>query len=414
MSRSPELGAALFNTEASWAEVSTVFGTRVQTIGPIKVDTLKREKLVPQYTTQFLNEIKPGVNGVYSGEFTIDMMLTGHGSTTAGVITLNALETLLGIFLGSVAAASSAGTTATAGGTATALNVALASGYVAGSLVGPIGSIGDGRGNGQFSVVNTHATSIINLLVAIDAALNNGDVVRNPAVAYTIENPTASHAVTSTRWRFQSANLEYDCRGCYPKKIEIKQLDPAGEPMVSFTFGASYYEESNPAFPSVTSVQTFPHAPVANGSFFLGSYGSTTRTQDVTKLNARSFAITWDLGIVERRGPGGVNPGQVTVGCTRVRSQGSVDVVFDAPDATTTPDLVTKWKSNAPLHMAYVWGAADSQGGALYSPYVVPDGDSPIQFDNGGINSLRFKGRLGTDATKSTDLERSALRIAQG
>ena len=414
MSRSPELGAALFNTEASWAEVSTTFGTRVQTIGTIRVDTLKREKLVPNYTTQYLNEIKPGVNGVYSGEFTIDMMLTGHGSTTDGAITLNALETLLGIFLGAVAAAGTAGTTATAGGTVSALNVAAVSGFVAGSLIGPIGSIGDGRGNGQFVPISTHATSVINTLVAIDAILSNGDKVRNPPNAYTIEDPTASAAVTSTRWRFQSANLEYDCRGCYPKKIELKQLDPAGEPMVSFTFGASYYEESNPAFPSATSVQTFPHAPVANGSFFLGSYGSVTRTQDVTKLNARSFSITWDLGIAEIRGPGGVNPGQVTIACRRVRSQGSVDVVFDAPDATLTPDLVTKWKSNAPLHMAYVWGAADSRGGALYSPYVVPDGDSPIQFDSGGINGLRFKGRLGTDATKSTDLERSALRIAQG
>src|SRR5436190_12915927 len=116
MSRTPELGAALFNVETNWAEVQTTFSTRVQTIGPIDVSKLSRPMLIPGYTTQLLNEIQPGVKGVHGGEFEIEMKLTGHGSTTAGAITLNALETLLGIFLGNqatVAAASSSGTAAT-------------------------------------------------------------------------------------------------------------------------------------------------------------------------------------------------------------------------------------------------------------------------------------------------------------
>ncbi len=417
MSRTPELGAALFNVESptGWAEVQTTFGTRVQTIGTIDVSKLSRPMLVPPYTTQLLNEIQPGVKGTYGGEFEIEMKLTGHGSTTAGAISLNVLETLLGQALGAVAAASSSGTTATAGGTATALNVALASGYIAGNLIGPIGSIGDGRGNGQFSVVSSHSASVINLLVAIDVLLNNGDVIRNPAVAYTIEDPTANHAMASTRWRFQSGNLQYDCRGCFIKKIVISGIGPGEEPTVRFTFGVSYFEEVAAAFPNATSVQTFPHAPVANGSLFIANYGTPTRTPDVTKLNARSFSLTWELNVVTRKGTGGVNPNQDIIGATRTRSQGSVEFVIDAPDATTTPDLVTKWNaSGQPLHLAYTWGAADTLGGALYSPYVVPDGDRPVQFDSGGINSYRFKGRLGADRTKSTAVERSALRIAQG
>ena len=415
MSRSPELGTALFNTEASWCEVSTTFGTKATTIGPIDVTKFKRPKLVPAYTTQLLNEIKPRVNGTYSGEFTITMMLTGHGSTTNGAnaATPTAFETLFEIFLGAGLAASSSGTTATAGGDADSLNVALASGYVAGAPVGPIGTIGDGRGNGQFSVAGSHAASVIELLFAIDATLNNGDVVRNPRVAYTIESPTASHAVTSTRWRFMSGNLMYDANGCFPLRLEIVQLSPGEEPMVRFTFGISYYEEVTATFPDATSQQIFPHAPVANGSCFLNTHG--TKTRDATsKLNARSFSITWNLNVIPRKGHGGVRPGQDIIGATRLRATGMVDIVVDAPDATATPDLVTKWKNNAALHLGYVWGAADTQGGFLYCAYVVPDEDSPLQFDSGGIQSLRFRGSIGSDASKSTALERAALRIAQG
>lgn len=410
MSRTPELGAALFNVESSWAESSSTFDTRVQTIGPINVSGLEQAKLNANYTTQLRNEILPGVNGVFGGEIEIEMRLTGHGSTTAGAIQLTALETLLGLFLGNVAAASSSGTTATSGGTASALNVSAASGYAAGALIGPIGSIGDGRGNGQFSVVEEHDTSVIDLLVALDGALNDSDVIRNPAVAYTTESPTADHSVTSTRWRFLSGNLQYDCRGCYPRRITISGISPGEEPTVRFAFGVSYFTEVSVTFPSAASADTFPHAPASCGSLFLNAKGTKTRT----KLNCRSFQLTYELGIIERRGHGGLYANQVITGATRTRDTGTVEFVVDAPDATASPDLVSKWLSNAPLHLLYVWGAEDGKAGALYSPYVVPDGNRPVQIDEGGINSLRARFRLGADNTKSTDLERSALRIAQG
>ena len=411
MSRTPELGAALFNTEAAWAEVSNVFGTRVQTIGPIDVSKLEQQKLVPNNTTQLRNEITPGVNGVFGGEFEITMMFTGHGSTTAGAITLNAMETLLGIFLGNVAAASSAGTTASGAGTVSALATTAANGYVAGALVGPIGAIGDGRGGGQFSVVNAHAANSMSLLVAIDAVLNAADIIRNPAVAYTTENPTASHAVQSTRWRFKSGNLQYDCRGCYPLGFTLTGIGAAGEPTLKFRFGVSVFFETSNAFPDVTTVQTFPYAAASCGSLFMGALGVTTRDA-TTKFACRTFDLTYELGIVKREGHGGLYANQVCVGATRTVDKGTVDFVVDAPDATTAPALVTTWSANTPLHLCYTWAAEDGKAGALYSPYVVPDGPRPVQFDQGGINSLRFRGRLGADNTKSTDQTRSALRIA--
>jgi hypothetical protein len=411
MSRTTLLGAALFNTEAAWAEASTTFGTRVQTIGEIDDSKLQQAKLTPEYTTQLRNEIKPGVNGVYGGEFEITMMFTGHGSTSAGAITLNAMETLLGIFLGNVAAASSAGTTASGAGTVTALATTAATGYTAGALVGPIGAIGDARGGGQFSVVSSHAANTMALLVAIDAALQAADVIRNPAVAYTTESPTVSHAVQSTRWRFLSGNLQYDCRGCYPLGFQLVGIGPSGEPMLKFKFGVSYFTDSSNTMPDATTVQTFPHATASCGSLFLGAYGATTRDA-TTKFDCRTFDLTYELGIVKRMGHGGLYANQTCVGATRTRDKGSVKFVVDAPNATATPALVTTWSANSPLHLLYTWSPADSLAGALYSPYVVPDGDRPVQFSQDGIASLTFQGRLGADATKSTDITRSALRIA--
>jgi hypothetical protein len=414
MSRTPEAGAVLYNTEATWAEVSTTYGTRLQTVGPIDVTKLTRQKLIPNNTTQLRNEITPGVNGVFGGEFDVEFKLTGHGSTTAGVITLSALETLLGIVVGNVAASRTAGgSTATAGGTVSSINTAAVNGYNPGSIL-RCGSIADGRGNGQPAVVSSHGTSIIALLTAIDAALNNGDILYNPAMIYPTENPTASAAVTPTRWRFISANMQYDCRGCYPKSWTKSGLGPSGEPTIKITFGVSvWFETASGTLPDVTSVQTFAHAPVSAGSFFFGAYGSTTRDA-TTKLNIRDFNITHKIGIVERKGHYGNYAGQVVTGCARTRDEITGDFTIDAPDATAASALLANWSANSPYHMLYGWSAADGSAGGLYSPYVVPDGDPPVQFNMDGINSMRLKFRCGSDKTKSTDLERSAVRYFSG
>jgi hypothetical protein len=169
-------------------------------------------------------------------------------------------------------------------------------------------------------------------------------------------------------------------------------------------------EQAN-TFPNATSVQTFPHAAVSCGSLFMNTKGTTTRDA-TSKFDARSFAITWDLGIAERKGPGGLYANQVVTSCSRTRSQGKVEFSIDAPDATSSPALVSKWTSNTPQSLLYTWSAEDGKAGGLFLPYVVPDGDRPVQFDNGGIVGLKFMGRFGSDNTKSNDLERSALRIA--
>lgn len=408
MSRSSKLGAVLYNTETTFGEVATTFGTRLQTIGPVDVSGLQQQMLMADRTVQLRNEITPGVRGVFGGSFKTRFYLTGHGSTAAGAITLNALETLLGIVIGNVAAAGS-NTTSSGTGSASAPGVAAANGTTAGALA-RFGAIGDARGNGQFAAVSTHTTSVMTLLTALDANMSNGDVVYNPANIYPTEDPTASNLVTGTRWLLQGPNLQYEAHGCYPKALTLSGLNTAEEPSGEIDWGVSWFRPvATPTFPSATSVQTFDHAPVSNGSFFLANHGTATRTKEAI----RSFSIAIKLGIVELRGPEAPFERSVIRGCARTPDEVSGEFVIDSEDATATPRLAAKWEANTtPLHILYTWSAADGTAGGLYLPRVYPSDEKPTQFDMDGLNRVRFKFRAGADNTKSSALERAAYRIA--
>lgn len=412
MSRSPLLGAVSFATEATWAEpTGGAFGTRVPTIGALDVSGLKQAKLVPDRTIQFKQEITPPVNGAFGGTFKTKFMLTGHGSTTAGVITLSALETILGIVLGNVVAARAAGgTTAAAGGTKSTLNVVAANGYLAGALIAA-GVIADGRGNGQMVPCITHVASVVTTLLEIDAALNAADVVWNPANAYTVENPVAAPGFTSTRWLLQTANAVFETRGCYPKAMTIAGLGPSEEPSVEITWGVSVWDEINTPLPNVTAVQWFAHAPISAGSVVLQTYGTVTRNA-ASKYNVSQFSLTYTLGVADIMGPGGVAANQVMIGANRTQDKIAGEMTVSAQDTTATPDLLGKWRANTVFQLGYTGNAEDGKAIGLYLPYVVPDGDPPTQFAYRNYNSVKLKFRAGADNTRATDLERSALRIA--
>lgn len=409
MSRSSKLGAVLYNIETVFGEVATSFATRLQTVGPVDVSGLQQQMLVADRTVQLRNEITPGVRGIYGGSFKTRHYLTGHGSTCAGAVTLNALETIWGIVLGNAAAAGATGTTCTGTGTATAPGVAAANGLTAGAMV-RVGALGDGAGNGQFAVVGAHAASVITLLTALDGSPANGAVVYNAVNIYPTEDPVASNLVTGTRWLLQGANLQYEAHGVYPRGFTISGQNAGEEPTVEFDWGVSWFRPvATPTFPSATSVQLFDHAPVANGSFFLGNAGTATRLKEVI----RSFNITVQLGIVELKGPGGAFDRQIVLGCARTPDMVSGEFVIDSEDTTAAPRLAAKWDANTtPLHILYTWSAADATAGGLYLPRVFPSDEKPTQFDMDGLNRVRFKFRAGADSTKSTALERAAYRFA--
>jgi hypothetical protein len=407
MSRPARLGAICFEPEAAWGEDVTTFGTRLPTIGMVDVSKLVQAKVNPDRTVQLRNEITAGVNGIMGGEFTTKFMLTGHGSTTNTTIALNSLETLLGKAVGNAAAAfTAANTTATGAGSTTAPGVSAASGGVAGSLV-RIGAKNDGRGGGQFYWMNSHSASVINLNNALPNTLSNGDIIYNPAIVFTSESPTGTDIV-GQRFLLQTANQEYECHGVYPKSISWDGLSTGEDPSCTITWGVSWWRESTATFPSALAVQTFPHAPVAGGSFVLQTSGVTTRaTRDI-----RSFKITHSLGIVELRGPAGVNTNQAVIGCKRTQDVISCEWTEDHESNTATPDLAGKWAANTQFYLLYSLSAADGTSLGILSAFVVPDGNKPTQIADGNINRVRFMARLGADNSKSTDRERAAFRLA--
>jgi hypothetical protein len=408
MSRPSRAGAVCYEPESAWGEDVTTFATRVQTLGEVDASGLNHDKITPDRTVQFRNEITPGVDGIIGGEFKTRFALTGHGSTTATTIVLNALETLLGKVFGNVAAAfSAANTTLTGTGTKSAPGTTAANGIVAGSLV-RIGALADGRGKGQFYGCASHSASVANLINELAGNPVNGDIVYNPGNIFGSESPTATDII-GQRFLLQTANLSFECHGCYPKAVTFSDLQPGEQmPSIEITWGVSWWRFSTATFPSAVAVQTFAHAPVASGSLFMNAQGTATRVvRDV-----RSFTLTYTLGIVELKGPGGVHANQVTVGCRRTQDQISMEWVEDADAQTATPDLATKWSANSPLSVVYTLSAADGSSVGFMWRYCVPDGPKPVQMSMDGLNRIRWRMRAGTDNTKSTDRERAAQVMA--
>lgn len=406
MSRPSALGAVNYATESTWGEDVTTFGTRLPVLGMVDASGLTQDMANPMRTVQYRNQVTPGVKSIMGGSFKLKFWLTGHGSTTAGAVTLNSLETLLGLVLGNAAAASSSGTTAAAGSTTTSINTASSGTYSAGALV-RIGSLGDARGGGQFYPISGHALTVMTSLVATPAAPNAADVIYNPVNVYPSELP-ASNTITGMRFLLQTANLEFECHGCYATAIAISGLNTGELPSIEITFSVSWWRFSTATFPSANSVTAFAPAPVAAGSMFLNTVGTATRAT----RTVRDFQLAYSLGIAPQTGPGGANAYQAIVGCYRTPDTLSVTWMEDSEAATASPVLAGYWDGTGTYHLCYSFSAADGSAMGVYFPYLTPDGARPTQANRNGINAVKLQLTGGTGNTTTTDLTASAMRLA--
>jgi len=404
MSRPGELGAVCYEAETNFGEAVTTYGTRLNYLGQLDLGAIMREKLAPERAVQFRQEITPGINGIMGVEFSLRFWLHGHGSTANTTITLNDLETLLGKVFGNVGAAFSAANTTLSGtGTKAAPGTTAANGAVAGSLL-PIGALNDGRGGHQFYGVVSHSSSVLTLMNELIGNPSNGDVVFNAANWWPSESPT-SNDITSLRFRFQTANLEIEAHGVYPKAVTFAGLGTGETPSITITFGGAWWDYSIATFPTALSVQTFSPAPVGAGSLFMNTQGVATRVV----RSIRSFQLTYQLGVVELRGPGGVNAAQAIVGCKRVPDMITVEWIEDADAQTLTPDLPGKWDANTVFSVVYSCSTADGSSIAFKFPYAVADGPKPAQVVVDRLNRIRWRLRCGADVSKTTDRERAAM-----
>jgi hypothetical protein len=397
------LGAIEYEPETNWAENVTTFAThRIPILGAVDCSGLVHTKAAPERVVQYRNDGTQWVLMTMGGSFKTRIDWPGHGASTAGAPTLDAIETYLGYVFGNAALSAAASTTLT-GGTATVPITAASGTFSAGGLcrVGAGGLSADGRGNGQFYPLATHVTTTLTLLAALDGAPSNGDVLYPVAMFYPSESPTAT-AITGLRFRLLTANLRYECHGCYPMSVTFTGLSPGERPQIEVTWGVSWWAYSTATFPSTVASNQYNPAPIAAGSLFVQTLGTATRAASAKRV-CRSFSIEHTLGIEVLKGPGGVSPYQDIVGARRTPDRVKWRWTEDADAATATPVLPGYGTGTTFLHA--MWTGSCSAGSAIgaYARRLCVS-NVAVQRAENNINRLSIEAEAYTGTTTTSDL----------
>lgn len=408
MSRASRLGALLYNTEASFSEISTTFGTRLQTLGPPTFD-LQQPRMNIGITQQRAHEGTQDVRMVQTGTLTFELMLGGHGGTAAGSLTATHLSTLLGHVIGtstagqigSTVAASPSPTTTTF----TATGVNLSNGGMC-----RIGALNDGRGEGQFYAVSGESSDAVTLLTATGSAPATADVVYAALLVHPSETPGTFETVQSLRFRVLSANNHYDLNGCYPTAIEIPNLNVGEVPRIKLTFAVSRWDNVSATFPDTTSTDAKVGAPIAAGSISINARGTATRAT----YGLRDFKVTLDSQVIPIFGPGGLSTYQNIVGAKRLKCGATISCTFDAETTGTQvwEDLYeTADSSLTSRHIIWTGSVADGRAIGMYFPNAKLISPRPTQVDIDGINRVPVMFEAMTDTTTTSDLTMSNFRL---
>lgn len=402
MSNPSALGAVEYEAETIFGENVHTFAThRIPVLTAVDVSALSHEIAAPDRVVQYRNDGTRWVMMTMGGTFRTKIDLAGHGATTAGSPTLDPLETFLGLVIGNASLSAIASTTLSGGTAAIPITVASAT-FAPGSLC-RVGTIGDGRGGGQFYRVGTHVTTNLNLIGELIAAPTNGDVVYPVAQIYPSEDPTAV-AVTGVRMRVLTANLRYELHGCYPTAIAITGLSPGERPQIEVTWGVSWWEYSTATFPSALASNQYNPAPIAAGSLCVQNVGSTTRNP----RQFRNLTLEHTIGVEPLPGPGGASPWQRIVGARRIPDQIKLTWIEDADAATLTPVLPGYATAAAFKHIEYTGSTAPGSAFGFSMPRATFTA-VPLQMADGNINRLRCEVAALTGATHTSELTHAAI-----
>ncbi len=186
---SSTLQALLYVDESTtWAENSTDMtgAVRISHREPITLDGFEQTMLEPMRVTQYLNEQTLGIPGPMACSFTFSVWLAGHGSTTSGATSMTALGNLLKWVLGTGNVSAASGTTISGAGSTTTTFTTAASGTFDPGSMFRLGAIGDGDGEGQWYVVDSHTLTNLVSEVAAPGAPANGAVVYSAETIGTV------------------------------------------------------------------------------------------------------------------------------------------------------------------------------------------------------------------------------------
>lgn len=394
-------------------EAETVLGENVSTFatlrlpqkGAVDLSTLVQNKIDPEIAVQYRNDGTKHIIGPQGGTFVTRHYLTGHGSATTGATTLTAFETYLGDVIGNVTLSAASGTTAS-GGTASAITTASSATFTNGALF-RLGTLGDGRGNGQAGVVSSHVTTTLTSLTAFDAAPSGTDAVLSGANIYPSEIPTST-TVKSYRLRVLTANDKYELHGCVPSSYAYSGLNTGETPMIEITWTLAWWKRvTTGTLPSTLTTDTSLPAPVAAGSFFWQTAGTATRN----KLTIRNFTLETTIGMELQNGPGGLNQYQTLVSARRTKDVYKITFTVDAEANTAAPALDTAFLATTFHHALYTLSCTNGSSVAFYFPKLEICDARPVQRADGNVNRYQVTAYAYTAASGSTDLERSAYRI---
>lgn len=414
MSHSSTLYALEYEAESTFGEDVTTFATfRLPTVEPPTFEPLSQEMMDSGRSTQYRNEQSDPIPGPMGGSFTTKLDLTGHGSTTAGATSIEQIETFLGMVLGGTAAVSAASGTTSSAGTASAPTTAASGTFTAGSMC-RIGALGDAKGNGQFAAISTHSGTTLNLLTAIDGAPTSSDVVYSAGMMFVNETATTT-AVAGIRFRCATANIGFELHGCYPTAIAFSGLNAGERPQITITWGVSWWRYTSSAVPSAVTMDVFPGQPVAAGSFFINTVGTSTRA----KYSLVDFSMDYTLGVVPIEGPGGANAYQKCVGARRVTDRCVINLTLLAEAATASPAQAAIWDdflepsgTQTPRHALYTLNPSIGAAVGMYWPRLKPTGPRPTQIVWNGLNAVKLSFLAGAGATTTSDLTMSMFRMA--
>lgn len=405
---SSKLQYVSFVVESAWGEssTSTTSAQIIPTTVMADLSKLGRVMLDAGRVVQYRNELPKMIPGPFEAEFTIEVEAVGHGSTTAGAVTATAAETLLGYAMGAVASPTGADGTTISGtsSTATSLNVAAASGLLAGQIIFA-GVKNDGRGDGQPAVVSSHGTSVIALKTALPAAMTTAaEAVRTAIMVHTVESTCATQPL---RMFIGTADTNWCLHGCVIKGLTF--VGGIGQvPKWQYTIGVSWLEPVSASFPNTTSTAAWSNigVPSAGGSVFMNAYGTATRST----LTARAISIGITLGIQPVMGYNGISTAQTMVGASRVPDSIKVSITVDAEGDSASPTWWAAWAANLRRHLLIAYAVGDTASLACYFPNLRWTGKQPTQMDYEGLNRVALEFEAGTDTTGATDLARSAMR----
>lgn len=405
MSQPSNLNAHLYADEATFGDsTATTFDERPQIIGEVSPSGLTQEIMDLGLSKQYANEGHWGALGVYGGSFDVSMYLAGHGSTTAGAITANAQETMLGRAIGGIDV-SQVGTTLTSGTSASQWEPS--AGTQTNGAVGFLGVLGDGDGEGQAFATDNPAT--FTSLVAMDGTPAAAAIMRSASNIYPIET-AANDTLVSTRHEFLSGNQVYRAWGCYPTAVSISGINQGELPQATISYGTSFWNASaTTTFPTATAMDTDVPAPVSAGSFFMNDVGTATRV----KYTVRDVAIDLGLKVTPLTGQGMPNDRQIITGARRIGCSAQVSFTIDA-EAAGTDTLGGIYTGSTWQHIMYTCSTEDGSSLAFYFPYCRAVGARPTQINDNGINRLRITMQAHTSSDSSSALTHAAFIIAQG